>query len=214
MVGIRQNLILWDRRPHFRPYRRDSIKRIIKMKIDHSILRLVAIIIGGESIFLGYLLFIKGITGKATLIVGADSLSGQLINAAPGLFFAISGVIIIMVSLYRKVIEEFKNGTDKGALQYLALVHGIRDNIDQIKTEIDNTSFDHANSESQLDISNFLRKHFQKLSNGLKELEIKMLKRNSLMKTVDKDTFADPYKGIIIDDDDLDIPTFLRKIQD
>lgn len=73
-----------------------------KIVIDHSILRLLSILIGGVSIYLGYQLFIKGITGKASLVVNANSIEGQLLNAAPGLFFAISGVVIIIFGLLRK----------------------------------------------------------------------------------------------------------------
>jgi hypothetical protein len=76
-----------------------------RMKIDHSVLRFLSLVIGGFSIFLGYLLFVKGVTGDATLVVGAKTLNGQLLNAAPGLFFAISGVLIVFVSLYRKIEE-------------------------------------------------------------------------------------------------------------
>ena len=72
------------------------------MKIDDSIIRFVAVLIGGVSIFLGYFLFIKGVTGEASLSVNAPTLSGQLINAAPGLFFALSGVVIIVVALFKK----------------------------------------------------------------------------------------------------------------
>lgn len=77
------------------------------MKIDHSILRLVALFIAGMSVYLGYDLFVKGVTGEASLVLNASSLSGQLVNAAPGLFFVLSGVAITIVSLYRK-IEEYR----------------------------------------------------------------------------------------------------------
>jgi hypothetical protein len=71
-------------------------------KIDHSILRVLALIIGGLSILLGYFLFIKGVTGQASLSVHASSNGGQLLNAAPGLFFAISGVAMVIVSLLKR----------------------------------------------------------------------------------------------------------------
>jgi len=45
------------------------------------------------SIYLGYRLFILGVSGKASLIIDANSFSGQLVNASPGLFFAIGGLI-------------------------------------------------------------------------------------------------------------------------
>ena len=76
--------------------------------IDHSILRLVSILIGGMSIILGYLLFIKGVTGEASLSIDSKTVSGQLINAAPGLFFTISGVAIIFFALFKKQILEVR----------------------------------------------------------------------------------------------------------
>jgi len=85
------------------------------MKIDDSIIRFVAVLIGGISILLGYLLFIKGVTGEASISVDSSSLSGQLINAAPGLFFALAGVVIIVVALIKKrretrIRREWVNG--------------------------------------------------------------------------------------------------------
>jgi hypothetical protein len=38
------------------------------------------------SIYLGYRLFILGVTGQASLSVDSHSVKGQLLNAAPGLF--------------------------------------------------------------------------------------------------------------------------------
>lgn len=83
-----------------------------KLVIDHSILRLISIMIGGFSIFLGYQLFIKGITGKASLVVNANTLGGQLLNAAPGLFFAIAGVIIVIFGLLRKETVMLSGGAN------------------------------------------------------------------------------------------------------
>lgn len=83
------------------------------MKIHHSFLRVIALFIGAGCIFLGYDLFIKGVTGVASLVVNSKSLSGQLINAAPGLFFVFGGVVIIIVSLYKKV-EEYRFGKQEG----------------------------------------------------------------------------------------------------
>ena len=64
------------------------------LRIDNSLIRLTAIIVGTLIIILGYLLFIKGVTGEASISINSKSISGQLLNAAPGLFFAISGVIV------------------------------------------------------------------------------------------------------------------------
>ena len=50
------------------------------------VLRLAPIAAAVFAIFLGYHLFILGVTGEASLIIGAEDVGGQLINAAPGLF--------------------------------------------------------------------------------------------------------------------------------
>lgn len=61
--------------------------------------------IGGIlSIYLGYRLFILGVTGQASLSIESKSVGGQLLNAAPGLFFAIGGVVIL-VSVVRKGVK-------------------------------------------------------------------------------------------------------------
>lgn len=73
-----------------------------KLSIDNSILRLISIIIGGFSLYLGYALFIKGVTGQASISLNTSSISGQILNAAPGAFFALSGVVIIVIALYNK----------------------------------------------------------------------------------------------------------------
>jgi hypothetical protein len=43
----------------------------------------------GISIYLGYKLFRAGVTGHASLSVESHKVSGQLLNAAPGLFFGV-----------------------------------------------------------------------------------------------------------------------------
>ena len=55
------------------------------------------ILISGVAIYLGYDLFIRGVTGEASLSIQSHTVSGQLINAAPGLFFAIGGLAALIV---------------------------------------------------------------------------------------------------------------------
>lgn len=73
-----------------------------RFSLDNSVLRLVAIIIGGLSLYLGYNLFIKGVTGQASISLNTSTVTGQMLNAAPGAFFALAGVVIIIISLYNK----------------------------------------------------------------------------------------------------------------
>jgi len=59
-------------------------------------------IIGGcLSIWFGYRLFILGVTGRASLSVGTQTIRGQLLNAAPGLFFAIGGIVVLVIAVWR-----------------------------------------------------------------------------------------------------------------
>ena len=49
------------------------------------------------TIYLGYSLFILGVSGEASISVDAKDVSGQLLNAAPGLFFAVGGIVTLVV---------------------------------------------------------------------------------------------------------------------
>lgn len=59
------------------------------------------IFVSGMSIFLGYRLFILGVTGEASLSIETQTVSGQLINAAPGLFFAVGGMVGLIFSIWK-----------------------------------------------------------------------------------------------------------------
>lgn len=67
------------------------------------------------SIYLGYRLFILGVTGQASLSIESKSVSGQLLNAAPGLFFAIGGVVILVTVVRKGVRVSF--GPDEDHLR-------------------------------------------------------------------------------------------------
>ena len=55
--------------------------------------KILAVMVSGLSIWLGYRLFVLGVSGEASLKVDAQDVSGQLLNAAPGLFFALARTI-------------------------------------------------------------------------------------------------------------------------
>ena len=57
------------------------------------IYKYLGIIVSGMAIYLGYDLFIMGVTGEASLSVETEKVTMQLLNAAPGLFFAIGGLV-------------------------------------------------------------------------------------------------------------------------
>ena len=42
-------------------------------------------------------------SGKASLFIEADTVKGQLINAAPGLFFAVGGLVALIIIVWKGV---------------------------------------------------------------------------------------------------------------
>jgi hypothetical protein len=63
--------------------------------------KLVPMAIAAAAIYLGYELFVLGVTGQASIVVSAKSIRGQLLNAAPGLFFALGGIAALIVSVWK-----------------------------------------------------------------------------------------------------------------
>ena len=63
--------------------------------------RIVIAGLAGLTIYLGYKLFIMGVTGEASIVVNATTWGGQLINASPGLFFAVGGIIILSILAFK-----------------------------------------------------------------------------------------------------------------
>jgi hypothetical protein len=80
----------------------------------YFIMKMLPMLISGMCIYLGYKLFILGVTGQASLSVESDTISGQLLNAAPGLFFAIGGVVALIFSIVKGVKINFNNGNGIG----------------------------------------------------------------------------------------------------
>jgi len=54
-------------------------------------------------IFFGYKLFILGVTGEASLVANSTEFSGQLINAAPGLLFAVGGIAALIIATLKGI---------------------------------------------------------------------------------------------------------------
>ena len=67
----------------------------------YFISKLVPMFISSVAIYLGYRLFVLGVTGQASLVVNANSIGGQLLNAAPGLFFAVGGLAALIVAIWK-----------------------------------------------------------------------------------------------------------------
>jgi hypothetical protein len=69
----------------------------------------ICLIVGFGVIYLGYILFMKGIFGKAGDLATEHGKSKlKLTNGAPGTFFALFGAFIIVVAIFKKF--EVKDG--------------------------------------------------------------------------------------------------------
>ena len=71
--------------------------------ILYFVFKICLVIASAFSIWLGYKLFVLGVTGEASLNVDAKGIGGQLLNAAPGLFFAIGGIAALIVIAWKGV---------------------------------------------------------------------------------------------------------------
>lgn len=63
--------------------------------------KIVPMIISAFSIYLGFKLFVMGVTGEASIAVNAHNIYAKLLNAAPGLFFAVGGLIALIVAVWK-----------------------------------------------------------------------------------------------------------------
>jgi len=77
------------------------------------VFKTVCVAAGAGSIYLGYDLFIRGVTGAASISINAKSVGGQLLNASPGLFFAIIGAVVIVAAILRPVDVRSSSQTPK-----------------------------------------------------------------------------------------------------
>ncbi len=73
------------------------------------VFKTVSVLAGLLAIYLGYDLFIRGVTGQASLSINAKDIKGQLLNASPGLFFALGGIVIIVTAIRRAVDTRSKS---------------------------------------------------------------------------------------------------------
>jgi hypothetical protein len=69
--------------------------------------KIIPMLVGAMSIYLGYKLFILGVSGKASLSIDSRNVQGQLLNAAPGLFFALGGIAANIVAVWKGVQISF-----------------------------------------------------------------------------------------------------------
>ena len=78
--------------------------------VHHYVFKTVPVLTGGGAIYPGYRLFILGVTGQASLSVNNKEISGQLLNAALGCFFAIGGIVTVIITVWRGVEMSFDEG--------------------------------------------------------------------------------------------------------
>ncbi len=69
----------------------------------YFLFKICLVVVSGLSIWLGYRLFVLGVSGEASLSVNAQDVSGKLLNAAPGLFFALGGIVALIVIAWKGV---------------------------------------------------------------------------------------------------------------
>lgn len=92
--------------------------------ILYYVFKLAQVACCGTAIFLGYHLFIAGVSGHASLSIESQKVSGQLLNAAPGLFFAVGGIVGLLASIIKGV--EVSLGQPRGSLLLQTLGRGTR----------------------------------------------------------------------------------------
>ncbi|MDD2338426.1 MAG: hypothetical protein PHD01_17860 [Geobacteraceae bacterium] len=91
------------------------MKNIPAQKVNPNLLLIIyflfkttPVLISAGAIYLGYRLFILGVTGEASISINSNTISGQLLNAAPGLFFAMGGIVSLIISVWKGVLIHFK----------------------------------------------------------------------------------------------------------
>jgi hypothetical protein len=68
--------------------------------------KIVILVVGFLFAFLGYKLFLKGISGGFKLSAEYKGVKADLISASPGIFFILTGTIIIGIGLYKGLTFE------------------------------------------------------------------------------------------------------------
>jgi hypothetical protein len=90
----------------------------------YYIFKIAPVFVGGVAVYLGYKLFILGVTGQASLSVESKAVSGQLLNAAPGLIFAVGGLAAVIVSIFKGVDIHYAKPTTKNPQPLIFPRHG------------------------------------------------------------------------------------------
>ena len=103
-----------------------SFKGLVEILISRNAQKILAIIFGGISIWLGYRLFIMGVTGEFDFYGDLTGFTAKLASASPGVFFALLGAIIIICAVrQRKRLDETKLDITKDNDDLGSPTHGI-----------------------------------------------------------------------------------------
>ena len=76
----------------------------------HYAFKIAGIAAGFGIVYLGYRLFILGVTGHASLNVQTDHVGFQLLNASPGVFLAIGGIWVVVCAIRKGAQVSSKPG--------------------------------------------------------------------------------------------------------
>jgi hypothetical protein len=107
----------------------------------YLIFKIIIILIGGLCVFLGYKLFIKGITSASGNFEAKNKLGRvKLINAAPGTFLFILGTVIICYSIFNskfalKHSSSNTSPTNTSATENDSLNMMAKDTVQYIRTD-------------------------------------------------------------------------------
>lgn len=67
----------------------------------HFLLRMVPFAVAGLTLYLGYDLYLRGVTGHASLAPDSTTLRAQVINAVPGLLLGCGGFVVLIVTILK-----------------------------------------------------------------------------------------------------------------
>jgi hypothetical protein len=68
--------------------------------------KVVALVVGFLFAFLGYKLLVKGVSGEFKFSAEYKGVKADLISASPGIFFILTGTIVIGITLYKGLTFE------------------------------------------------------------------------------------------------------------
>ena len=105
------------------------------LSFGRSIELVTGMLLGGLLCWLGYKLFEIGVSGKASLIAERGKLKFQLVNASPGLFFALFGSFLIFSGI-TQTTKYTESRSEGGQTVQVSLEKGMDERIQNARNEI------------------------------------------------------------------------------